>query len=278
MVKFYPENHKYRSIDISDTIPWVSATGVLERFKEKFDVIGKSEKCAQDPSYHLCGYSAEEIRTIWKNESIRSTTLGSWYHDKREQKMLKDGFVEHKGHKLPIFQSIVDTDGIKTASPQQLKNGCYPEHLVYDLNSHICGQSDKPIIFDKKIIIRDYKTNKEVTKQGYTGRSGKSKKLLYPLNHLDDCDVIKFGLQLSIYGYFIKLANPGYNVEELIIEHVLFETSGEDEFGYPITRLDENNEPIIKDVIEIPVPYLESEVKMMINRINYDRKKGLIAA
>ena len=276
MVKFYPENHRYISIDPLDTKRWVSATGVLERFKEKFDTIGKSEDCANNPEYKLYGHSAEEIRNIWKMETTRATDLGSWYHAKQEEKMLRDGFIVHKGVKIPVFPTITDEFGVKTASKQQLINGCYPEHLVFDSEYYTCGQSDKPIIYNKKITVRDFKSNKEVTTGGYVGKSGIPKKLLYPLNHLEDCDVVKFGLQLSIYGYTIKKHNPGYEVEDLFIEHVKFETDGEDKYGYPITRRDKNGEPIIKEVIEIPVPYLESEVKMMLNRINYDRKKGLI--
>jgi hypothetical protein len=46
-----------------------------------------------------------------------------------------------------------------------------------------------------------------------------------------------------------------------------FETEGKDNWGYPIAKKDENGDPIVKDVIPIPVPYLYDEVIAVINHI-----------
>jgi NADPH-dependent 7-cyano-7-deazaguanine reductase QueF-like protein len=63
----------------------------------------------------------------------------------------------------------------------------------------------------------------------------------------------------------------------LEIEHVIFEYDGEDEWGYPIIKLNEKGEPIVADVKLYPVTYRKTEVKNMFawlreNRNNLRKK------
>jgi hypothetical protein len=35
----------------------------------------------------------------------------------------------------------------------------------------------------------------------------------------------------------------------MFIHHIIFETEGKDEYGYPITKYLDNGDPVVKDVI-----------------------------
>ena len=58
--------------------------------------------------------------------------------------------------------------------------------------------------------------------------------------------------------------NPKLKPGKLIIQHVIFEKEGEDEYGYPITKYQDNGDPIVKDVVSYELPYLKAEVLSII--------------
>jgi hypothetical protein len=45
----------------------------------------------------------------------------------------------------------------------------------------------------------------------------------------------------------------------------MFEVEAEDNWGYPVTKKDENGDPVIKEVKPIAVPYLVDEVQAIIH-------------
>jgi hypothetical protein len=52
---------------------------------------------------------------------------------------------------------------------------------------------------------------------------------------------------------------------------VLFETESEDEFGYPVTKLNAQGEPIVKEIIPFTLPYLKEEVIAIFNWLKTNR-------
>ncbi len=136
----------------------------------------------------------------------------------------------------------------------------YPEHMVYLKSAGICGQSDLVEVVNDKINIIDYKTNKEIKTESYKDWDGISDKLLDPVSHLDDCNFNHYSLQLSIYMYIMLKHNPRLKPGKMFIHHVIFELDGEDEFGYPHTKYDDQGDPVIKQVIPMEIPYLKEEV------------------
>jgi hypothetical protein len=65
--------------------------------------------------------------------------------------------------------------------------------------------------------------------------------------------------------YIILKHNPKLQAGKIFIHHITFQVEGEDQYGYPISKLDANGEPIVKDVVQMPVPYLYDEVISIIN-------------
>jgi len=74
-----------------------------------------------------------------------------------------------------------------------------------------------------------------------------------------------YTLQMSIYMYIILKHNPRLKPGKMVLQHVVFEREGLDQFGYPIIKYSDNGDPVIKDIISYTVPYLKEEVLTMIN-------------
>jgi hypothetical protein len=271
-IVFNSEDHSYRSIDESD-INWISVTTLVSHFKKPFDAKKIAEKVSKKKNSKWYGIDPKIIQQIWNNEADRSTTLGTWYHNQRESDLCSLASIEREGITVPVFKPTELNNGIKLAPSQKLESGVYPEHMVYLKSAGLCGQSDLVEIVDGHVNIIDYKTNKEIKKESFVDWEGKSEKLLPPLDTLDDCHFYHYALQLSIYMYIILKHNPKLKPGKIFIHHITFEIEREDEWGYPIVKLDDNKDPIMNKVIPIAVPYLVDEVMAIIHYLHDNRHK-----
>ena len=264
---FKEKGHTYESIDENlekDNITWTSVTSFISKFKPKFDAKAQAKKSCKNKRSKWYGMTEKEILAAWDNESQRAIKLGNWYHDQREEGMLDFKTIEREGVEVPIIKPIVDANGIKIAPEQKLMDGVYPEHFAYLKSAAICGQADLVTIVNGKVNITDYKTNKEIKEKGFTNWEGITSKMYKPLSHLDDCNLNHYNIQLSIYMYIILKHNPKLKPGKLIIQHVSFEKEGENDHGYPITKYDDQGEPIIKEIKIHDLPYMKEEVRSLI--------------
>jgi hypothetical protein len=260
MVKFEPEQHVYTSVKEDDAIEWTSVTSVLKKFKEPFDSHRIASKSGKNEKSKWYGLSPEEIQKIWKAEADRACALGNFYHDQREADILECETLDRYGVTLPVITPMEDEHGVKVAPSQKLIDGIYPEHLCYLRSAGVCGQSDLVEVVNGYVHITDYKTNKEIKQKSFVNWEGVSKKMLPPLQHLDDCNYNHYNLQLSIYMYIILKHNPKLKPGNIVISHVTFEEAGRDKYDYPISKLDENGNPIVKEVVRYEMSYLKDEV------------------
>ena len=271
---FKPELHQYVSLDDSN-IEWTSVTTVISKFKKPFDSKATALKVSRSKKSKWFGIKPDEIEVLWKAEAKRATDLGTYYHNQREADLCGLEYIGREGVNVPVYIPNVNTDGSKIAPSQKLTEGIYPEHMMYLKSVGICGQSDLVEVVNKKVKIIDYKTNKEIKKESYVDYNGRSQKMLAPLSHLDDCNYIHYALQLSIYMYMILKHNPLYKADEMILHHIIFEKVGEDKYGNPITAVDDQGNPIVKEIIPYVVPYMKQEVITIINYLK-DKKNGKI--
>ena len=260
---FEADTHSYVSIDPEDKTKWTSVTTLIGALKQPFDSLAIATKCSQNQkkTNKWKGMSIKDIQQAWKNEADRACTLGNWYHDQREQDIINCQTIVRHDVELPVIKPLLDGTGKKLAPLQKLINGIYPEHMVYLKSAGICGQSDLVEVVNDTVHITDYKTNKKIDKSSFVNWEGISKKMLGPVAHLDDCNLNHYNLQLSIYMYIILKHNPNLKAGKLIIHHISFiEKEETDEFGYPITELSAEGEPIIRDIEVYEMPYLKNEV------------------
>jgi hypothetical protein len=172
-----------------------------------------------------------------------------------------------------VFPCTYDESGDKVATSQKLDEGVYPEFFLYLSSAGIAGQSDRITIANGKVDILDYKTNKEIKATSFKNYEGISQKMLYPLNHLDDCNLNHYAIQLSIYMYIIIKHNPQYLPGKLTLNHIIFqEDFDKDSYGYPIYLRDNDGNFIVKEVIPYQVPYLKDEVMQLIQHYQLTKK------
>ena len=271
-IKFTPHNHKYTSIKAEEEKEWLSVTSLISQFKQPFDADKIAEKSSKNKKSKWYGMTPEEIKRAWKSEAERATTLGTWYHNQREGDICSFENMERHGHTVPIFRPI-EKDGIKYSPEQKLKDGIYPEHMVYLRSAGICGQSDLVEVINGVVHITDYKTNKEIKVESYTNWEGVSQKMVSPLNHLDDCHLNHYAIQLSMYMYIILKHNPKLSAGSLTIHHIIFEEAARDKFDNPISARDTNGDPIVKDIVKYDLPYLKQEAIHLIHWLEDNRNK-----
>ena len=260
---FKPEHHEYESVD-EEKILWTSVTSFISKLKKPFDADVISVKSAKNKKSKWYGMTPLAIREAWAHESKRATDLGTWYHNQRENDICDLNTIEREGLSIPIFKPI-EIDGIKYAPDQKLEEGVYPEHMVYLKSAGICGQSDLVEVVNGKVNITDYKTNKEIKTEGFTSWEGITQKLSAPVSHLDDCNLMHYALQLSMYMFIIIKHNPRLSPGKLLIHHIIFEEAGRDKYDNPISALDNQGNPIVKSIIPYDLPYLKQEIITLIN-------------
>ena len=264
-IVFNAADHSYKSLSSEENISWTSVTSVVSAFKKPFDAKKTAEKVTKSKKSKWFGIDPVLIQQIWTNEADRSTTLGTWYHNQREDDICSLASLEREGVTIPVFKPSGENNGIRVAPNQKLEPGVYPEHMVYLKSAGLCGQSDLVEVVNGKVNITDYKTNKKIDMESYVNWEGMSDKMLPPVDNLDDCHFYHYALQLSIYMYIILKHNPKLKPGRIFIHHIVFEVEAEDNWGYPVTKKDENGDPVVKEVIQIPVPYLVDEVQAIIH-------------
>lgn len=269
-VKFIADNHSYESIE-NEGIEWISVTSLVGNFKEPFDADGMAEKVSKNRKSKWFGMTPTEIKNAWKNEAKRSTDLGTWYHNQREADITSHNTIVMDGVDLPIISPIYDGD-VKIAPEQRLKDGIYPEHFVYLKSAGICGQSDLVEVVNGYVNITDYKTNKEIKKEGFKSWDG-TKKMLAPFRHLDDCNLMHYTIQLSMYMYIILKHNPKLKPGRLLLHHIKFEEQDRDKFDNPVYKIDSQGNFVVTEVIPYELPYLKNECVSVINWLKDNRHK-----
>jgi len=270
---FNAEDHSYKSIDSDENINWISVTTLISKFKNPFNAEKVAKKVSKKKNSKWFGIDPVEIQKIWNNESLRAMTLGTFYHNQREQDICSFSSIEREGFTIPVFVPKGEEDGIKIAPHQRLDPGVYPEHMVYLKSAAICGQADLVEVVDGKVNIIDYKTNKEIKTKSFKNWEGISERMSTPLTHLDDCNFNHYALQLSIYMYIIIKHNPKLRPGKIHIHHVRFEEEGKDDYGYPITKYTLEGDPLLKEVIPINIEYLKDDVIALIHWLYDNRPK-----
>jgi hypothetical protein len=272
ILRFTSEDHKYTSIKEEDVKDWLSVTSFIGQFKQPFESEKIALKCSKNKKSKWYGMSVSQIQDAWKAEANRATTLGTWYHNCREKDICDLQNMERQGYTIPVIKPV-EIEGIKYSPDQKLKDGVYPEHMVYLKSAGLCGQSDLVEVINGEVHITDYKTNKEIKTESFTSWEGISQKMNSPVNHLDDCNLNHYALQLSLYMYIIIKHNPKLKPGILTIHHILFDEVGKDKFGNPITALDSNGDPIVKDIVQYDLPYLKQEVISLLHWLEDNRDK-----
>ena len=156
----------------------------------------------------------------WDNENRKSCERGTKIHAD-----LENSFYQKKENiDISKFEIGGKFECRKDYSDLDIENGIYPEYLISRVSEdgklRIAGQIDLLVKKGNKIIIADWKTNKEIkTKSFFNSSTKTSVKMKFPLNNLDDTNYWHYTLQLSTYAWMIQKINPEFEIEDLVLVH-----------------------------------------------------------
>lgn len=156
----------------------------------------------------------------WQQNNVKAVRRGNKYHKAREYNSIARGEEENPFTKeiYPVFtkEILKDADNYSILNNlYELEDGYYPELLLWNNEYEIAGQADRVFITTvdgKKVVdIDDYKTNNKITTEN------KFNKFKAPLNHLEDCKLNLYNLQISCYAWLME--QFGFEVRNLAFHH-----------------------------------------------------------
>lgn len=186
-LKFDEKEHSYTY----NGVPMISVTQFIEQFKPKFDEKTISKFVAKKRKV-----SQKAILKEWQEAKEIACDLGNSVHKYAENKVLKKEQDEPINDKDKILRASVDDYFNKHPSLKPYLTEvqlCLPEYQLAG-TADLIMQSD-----DGKMFLYDHKTSKEIRQKGF-----KNEKMFCPLAHLDNCNYVKYSLQLYIYVYMLK--------------------------------------------------------------------------
>jgi hypothetical protein len=73
--------------------------------------------------------------------------------------------------------------------------------------------------------------------------------------------------------YMILKHNPKLKAGTMMLQHIMFEDEGKDDNGYPILKVNDLGDPIIKDIVYYDLPYIKNEVLSIVNWYKDNKSK-----
>lgn len=256
--KFTEDGHQYSTDDDREMM---SVSKFTDGFKPKVDWNEIARKSAAKLSKQGIPTTKEDVLNKWLIKRESSAKAGTLLHEMREQELLSREEEEFYNTMCKTV-SCTHHGEYKYSIPLQLQNNhVYPELMICDEEFMICGQSDKVIVANKHIHIWDYKTDEDIPMVGWSSEWVAVRKMLPPIDHIDDCKGMHYALKMSLYMYLLWKANKGaLKPGDIIIEHIKIKR---DDDGIPV--LNDSHQPIVLGKAKkIQLPYLKKEVMAML--------------
>ena len=200
-IKFFDKDHIYTIRDRKIT----STTSVIHKFQEEFDTEYWANRKAEEKNIDV-----EDIKKEWKFKNrhaiMEGKTLHTFIENYFNNKITpypKEEIIAEFG-----YDAIKDTYKIMEEQflsfAKDVKNVLIPirsEVVVGDEEIGICGMVDM-LFYNKKMEeyqLWDWKTSTRIRRRSYF-----NKQMLFPLDHLDECEFNSYSLQLATYKYIIE--------------------------------------------------------------------------
>ncbi len=188
-IKFYEKSHIYKVKKRKFT----SVTTFTHNFFEPFKAKEIARKLSKFPQNRVSKKGVRYFLKEWKQAAQHGTLV----HKEIEDYILTQKQVEVNSKSTQgIHYLIKFLDGLKDPV-------IHTEVQVY-CDEGIAGTVDvvvEHLVKGKRVCsVLDWKTNKRISKVGYMGKKG-----IHPLTtSLEDSHIVKYGIQLSFYGWILE--------------------------------------------------------------------------
>jgi hypothetical protein len=215
-VKYFDKNHKYT---IGNESAKTSVSSAIKKYEKEFE----KEKIAGFVAKKE-GKTVSEIIKDWDYKGSYSCHKGSEFHlfvenflERKKIALDKDAFINF----LEINNVIKNDKAVAnyyTDMALLINNfmSFYEwwkedhiilksEFVIGDTASSLCGTIDN-LSYNKKtkkLVIFDYKTNKEIKSS-----NPRNDTLLEPFTHLQNCELVKYSIQLWLYKLILERNSP----------------------------------------------------------------------
>lgn len=189
---FDDSNHSYIVRETGQIL--TSVTTVVKRYTPSFDAPKMAQQMIDKKKPKYAGMTIDEIQYQWQEKAALSSMEGTELHALLERWPEKGcwGWLP-KTYRLLRMGKQVDKLFPKLLERFKLVAA---EKIVFSPNMGLAGQIDLLMADDaaQQGIIIDWKTNAKITDE-----EGAFGTMLEPIEHLKNCDVVKYGLQLGLY-------------------------------------------------------------------------------
>lgn len=199
---FNEVDHSYRIKETGDLL--TSVTTIIEQFTPPFDSYAVAQQMIDKKKPRYAGMTLEEIIESWKNKASHSAFEGTLLHSYVELWPETKGYGFHpKTSRVLSMCKQVDKLFPKLLKRFRLVEA---EKIVFSILLGLAGQIDLLMADDStgECIIIDWKTNGKAL----TDSESAFGKMFSPIDHLANCDVVRYGLQLALYERI--LTDEGY--------------------------------------------------------------------
>ena len=189
---FDEQNHTYTVREIGQVL--TSVTTVVKRYTPPFNAPVMAQQMIDKKKPKYAGMTVDEIQYQWKEKAALSSMEGTELHALLERWSDKGCWGWHpKTYRLLRMGKQVDRLFPKLLKRFKIVD---TEKIVFSPSMGLAGQIDLLMAddFTQQGIIIDWKTNAKITDE-----EGAFGNMLPPIEHLKNCDVIKYGLQLGLY-------------------------------------------------------------------------------
>lgn len=222
----------------------ISVKDFISSFKKPVDWNAKAKKYAKEH-----GMKVDDVLKEWEETKQKGISKGNALHLRKQNEYLdSDNYIKY---------DYIKTDDTFVYNPENYKveSGYTYDEKPFVFNKlDLIGIPDRVMIKGNKINIDDFKSDKAIYMSSKGIKAGMKvikKKMLYPINHMDDCNYVHHALQISLYMRLVWENNKHLRPGELRILHTIHD--------------EETLEP--KKEVIIKVPYLRNEVELLLNTL-----------
>lgn len=205
-IAFNEATHRYWSTFRSDTqvsgdqehtVYYDSVTTLLKKISPPFDEQGMAERYAAKN-----GMTVPQVLAQWAITRDQAARFGTRVHAISED-CLKGQHPRHTPES-ERERLIMATAWAFATDLMRRNKLVVVEQIVFSTALRIAGQIDFAVKDNQGVLwIMDWKTNKEIRSSSPWGNT-----LMAPFTHLQDCELTKYGLQLSMYERILR--HEGY--------------------------------------------------------------------
>lgn len=232
-IKFFEKDHHY---EIDGERAAMSVSQLISKYEKPFDnsiahkvakkngrlvedvlwdwEFNKDYSCHKGSEFHLMVEQFFQRRVV----PIDKEAIISFYRKKQNDSWKEDQIEKYYNEMAIFIRNFKNFYEWWQQDHILLKS----EFVIGDKDTKICGTIDN-LSYNKKtkkLALFDYKTNKEIKRQGFKGET-----MLSPIDTVPKCELGKYSLQLSLYKLILE-KNTGFEVGECGIVWV----AGQDDY------------------------------------------------